>query len=289
MDQFENWYSIIRYSPNNVRGETINVGIILFNAEIGEFQIETLKHTNSKLRSLLPTQKELSVYKLHTDFINHYSKTFLTDITNYKDKLNQDFFEEFINNMPKEITFSEPTHANFDSENQEKLLKKLLELYIGKYFLQNTEVTSAKIKNYVRNSFIEEDILETKVKANARIHPIPNKDFISANIDFVYKNGVLNFMQVAPSKENMTNWFNKINTVIDNYDKETKYHIFLDESFNRSDEDFLEMMNFLEEKLTRTRLNVIDIHSPKFKRLCKKIKLEGQDVDSFSKELSHSS
>lgn len=138
----------------------------------------------------------------------------------------------------------------------------------------------------MRQVFDDRHLLDYKVKANAKIHPIKNKHSISYNVDFVYKNGVVNLMQAAPSKDNMYNWFNKLNTFLDNYNSEACYHVLLNTEFDKiEDQTFKEMVEYLIDRALEDRFQLVDINSKKFEDLCIKIENTGQLIENYQDEL----
>lgn len=286
MERFENWYSIVRYSPDVMRGEILNIGIIIHSPENNQIFYQFLKHNNPKIKSLLALQNSIELYKVHSDFITYYLDKALKNDDIFISSSNHRFFEHLKEVCPKEIYFSEPSFAL--TEDSSFLLKTLMSTYIGDEFLKESEVSQSKIRQYVRKAFDDRHLIDYKVKANAKIYPIKDKHSISYHVDFVYKNGVINLLQTAPSKDNMHNWFNKLNTFIDNYNSETVYHVLLNSDLkNIEDQTFKEMIEYLIERAPDNRFRLIDVNSNKFEELCNVIESTGQLIENFQHDLDN--
>lgn len=64
------WYSIIRYISDVIKGEIINVGILMNVPETGEIRFQTLNHKNSKLKISSYSQLDIKTYKVGNDYLN---------------------------------------------------------------------------------------------------------------------------------------------------------------------------------------------------------------------------
>lgn len=284
MERSQNWYSVIRYAPDNLKGEVINVGLLLHEQPNKKIHFHLLDQNNMKLKSLLGNADALELYKIHKDYVEYYlEKTSLHgnlfDVGRYDNNLLSSLTAVF----PDEIKLSEPTFSL--TSNVERLFNNLLEIYIGNDFLKSDESGSLTIKRYVRDIFEDKNLIGQKIKTNARIQPIKDKESISYTVDFVYKNGVINFMQTTPSQENINNWFSRLAVFIDNYKAESVYHLLLD-SQNKDfpEKTFSEMLDFLKSK--NKNIHVIDIKTEAFEDLCHKIEQEGQMIEDFEGELN---
>lgn len=286
MERLANWYSVIRYSPDILRGEILNIGIIVNNVDSKELHFQFLKHTNTKLKSLLINQSSLELYKAHSDYITFYLEQIIKRDSIFVNATDNHIFNHLKEIVPSEIIFSEPTFAL--TGDSHALLNSLMATYIGEEYLVESEITQSKIRQYVRQVFNDKHLLDYKVKANAKIYPIKDKHSISYNVDFVYKNGMVNLMQAAPSKDNMHNWFNKLNTFIDNYSSETVYHVLLNSAVSEiKDQTFKEMVEYLIERAPENKFHLIDINSNKFEELCSKIEISGQLLENFQDDLNN--
>lgn len=284
MERHPNWYSIVRYSPSALRGEIVNVGVIVHSPESGEIFYKLIKNTNTKLKSILVDKNSLELYKVHYDFIDFYIKKSMKNEDLFLTSSGVNLFETLAGALPKQLILSEPTFALTDSPKA--LLNILLDTYIGKEFLITEDLTHTNVRHYVKTVFSERKLLDTKIKANAKIYPFPEKRLINFNVDFVYKNGIVNFMQTIPSKDNIKNWFNKLYSFMDSYNNEAIYNILIDsQSQIMYDDAFIEMVELLKEKATLERFKTVDVHSTDFEILCNKIDTDGRPIDEFQHEL----
>ncbi|MEK3996659.1 DUF3037 domain-containing protein [Psychrobacillus sp. FSL K6-2365] len=285
MERAENWYSVIRYCPDKLKGETINVGVILNNFDKQEVYYRLLSVSNIKLKALLQDSNSLELYKVYTDYLNYYFEESIQNQDIFFSSSIDAFYTNLKDIFPKGMTLTEPTFAL--TEDSEKLFNQLMDIYIGKVFLKENEKSKTNVKQYVRNAFSERSLINHKIKTNARINPIKNKELISFQVDFVYKNGVVNLMQVAPSKDNLHNWFNKLNTLVENYNSDSVYHVLMDDNIEEyPDKTFIEMIEYLRERTSTEQFRIVNIRSQNFIDLCEKIEQTGKYVSDFESELN---
>lgn len=281
MERTESRYSIVRYSPDSHRGEIINIGVILHVPLNNKIYYRIIDQNNLKIKSLLVNKNQLELYKVHHDFLDFYLNKAIKNDDLF---LTSDLFYTLNSNMPKQIQLTESTYSI--TSEPEALLNTLLSTYIGDEFLETNDQSSIKVRTYVRTEFKNRNLLGTKIEANAKIYPFPDKNLINLNVDFVYKNGVVNLMQTIPTKDNMKNWFTKLYSFMDTFDKSSVYKVLIDsKSELMQDATFLEMVEFLRTKATPERFQTIDINSPEFIELCLKIEADGKPLDSFRHEL----
>lgn len=287
MERLKSQYSIIRYMPEKLRGEIINIGIMIHTPledNNNNIYYKIISPNNTKFKSLFINKNANELYKVHFDFLNFYLAKAMKNEDIFS---NSNLFLHLQEVLPSQIMLSEPTFAF--TQEPKSLLKSLLSTYIGDEYLISEDIKNINIRSYVKEKFDEKNLIDTKVKANAKIFPFPDKKLINFNVDFVYKNGVVNFMQTLPSKENLKNWFNKLYSFIDNYEdtnKDSIYKILIDsKSAVIEDEVFIEMLDFLKEKVSADRFQTIDIHSKDFVNLCLKIENEGKFIEEFQDEL----
>ncbi|MBW7651549.1 DUF3037 domain-containing protein [Anoxybacillus sp. ST4] len=286
MDRQKNWYSVIQYVPNQIRGEVINVGLMLHAPEIGKLRYTLLDITNIKLRCLLANDVLLDTYRVQKDYIEYMLKTLPSNGTLFDSgKYTNAFLEELNNKLPNEFRLSEPTFSK--TNNPDQLFQSLLENYIGKEFLSCDEkISHINTKNYIKKYFDELNLIGTKVKQNARFKPIKDINSIHFIIDFVYKNGVINLLQVAPSnRERLNDWFTKLITILGSYQQEAGIYLFYNqEDLNNRDQTLFDMLRYLESK--DERVKKLEIHSKEFKELGTKIEKEGKYIEEFEEELA---
>ncbi|MGE7937352.1 DUF3037 domain-containing protein [Bacillus paramycoides] len=286
MDKQKNWYSIIRYMPSTIRGEVLNVGLMLHNPESGELKYQILDSNNTKLKCLLANDVQLETYRVHKEVIDYYLHTLPTEGTLLDpNAFTNAFLEELNSNLPNGFKLSEPTFSK--TSNIDKLFKTLLETYVGKEFLLSvSDYLQVNTKKYIKKYFDDRNLVGTKVKYNAKLTPIKDIHDMQFTIDFVYKNGVINLLQAAPSnKDHLNNWFAKINTLLETYKKESGLYVFYDNNNPFHTDDLLwDMINYLQVK--DPRVKHLDINSNDFIELCNRIESDGQLIEDFESELS---
>lgn len=281
MERTKSRYSIVRYSPDSHRGEIINIGVILHLPLNNKIYYRLIDQTNTKIKSLLFSKNQLELYKVHYDFLDFYLNKAIKNDDLF---LNGDLFSTLSNSMPKQIKLTESTYSI--TSEPETLLNNLIATYIGEEFLDVADQSAIKVRTYVKTEFKNRNLLGTKIEANAKIYPFPNQHLINLNVDFVYKNGVVNLMQTIPTKDNMKNWFTKLYSFMDTFDESSIYKVLIDsDSELMKDKTFLEMIEFLRTKVTSKRFQTIDIHSQEFLDLCLKIEADGKPIESFRDEL----
>lgn len=75
------WYSIVRYSPDELSGEVVNVGVIVHSV-IHENILNyfLLEETSPKVRPLIRTKSDESTYKSFRDILDYYLKECLNTL-----------------------------------------------------------------------------------------------------------------------------------------------------------------------------------------------------------------
>ncbi|MCS4440090.1 DUF3037 domain-containing protein [Clostridium botulinum] len=74
-------YSIIRYSPDQLKGEIVNVGLIFFSYGNKEVNFFMLDERSNKLKAIMNNSVELEIYKSYKDMIEFYLKKSKEDIS----------------------------------------------------------------------------------------------------------------------------------------------------------------------------------------------------------------
>jgi hypothetical protein len=287
LEKEKNWYSIIQYIPNNLRGEIINVGVMLHNPQEGKLKYNILDVNNGKMKSLLVNDVLQDTYRIQKEYIEFYleklpNQLTLFDPNNYTNQ----FLEDLKEIIPNEFKLSEPTFSK--TLDSDRLLSNLMEMYIGKEYLSSIEnANQVSTKKYIKDIFEQRKLIGTKVKWNAKITPIKNIKSMQYTIDFVYKNGIINFLQTVPTNtEQLTNWFSKLNTVLESYDKESNFYVLFNKSElkNNNDQTLKDMLSYLKTK--DQRIINLNVESKTFNNLCDKIESDGKNLEEFEKELT---
>lgn len=286
MDRKQNWYSIIQFMPNNLRGEIINVGVLLHQPEDGSLKYKLLDERNPKIKSLLSNDVSVSIYKVNKDVIEHYLKNVSDFDTMFEAGIyNDSFLNSLSEYLPDGFTLSEPSFAL--SNNPDNLFKQLMINYIGKEFIYVDEKPAeVSTKRHLRDFFSKQNLLGTKVKPNVNLNPIKDLKGMLYQIDFVYKNGVINLIHTAPNtEEQLNNWFSRINTFSANYNSDSDiFLIYENNSLKKTDNTLIDMLSFLRNN--DERIHTIDFKSKDMMTLSNNIQNEGKYVEEFEKELA---
>lgn len=285
MERTPHWYSVIRFQPNHVRGETINVGVIMHNPSDGTVTRFILDVSNIKLRGFLSNQSKIENYKVQKDFIEYYLNNLDKDhdlLT--PNKTEEGFLLKIDEIFPNDFRLSEPTFA---LTGQPKLLfDQLLNNYIGTEFLKRNHNSQVTTKSYVKKYFDDRKLIDRKIKSNIKYNPLKKVDSMQLTIDFAYKNGILNLMQTVPSsKEQFTHWFTKMTTLTKILMEEELGFYFLYDSTDELNRDktISQTMDFFRS--SDQRIKGLDIQSNDFNMFCNKIEVEGKNIDEFETDL----
>lgn len=269
------WYSIVRYYSSDLTGEIVNVGIILHSVSD---KITTryllIDEQSAKIKAITNSHVDVNVYKSYKDTIEYYLKescknTFgdvgdLQISSTLDDRFLLRLYEFY---SDKKLFLTKPKFSM--ATNLDALFNNLFESYVGKKYLL-TDHKSVGVKKYMRQVFREKQLLDKKVAHDFSITPIEGLDNIKINIDFGYKNGVWNFLQVIPSMTGPTKnteWFAKTKFMFENLDKETKVHLLYRSSEMDNKKEFMNMYSYLshlKESVLRLDLD----NSEKVEQLC---------------------
>lgn len=285
-------HSIIRYMPSDLKGEVINIGVIihLVEGEKGYIKYHLLDENSPKLKAILETSFELNEYKSFKNVIEHYlsqdSNMFdSVGVVNFGSIHSEDFLNQLYNSFEsKKMFFSEPMVSR--SSNIDKLFEVIHNRYVGKGLLL-TDEKNINVKKYVRQVFENEGVLDKKVKQNLSIHPFKELETLKINIDFSFRNGVWNYLQAIPAvsgPSKTAEWFAKINLLLDALegDDETMVHLIYRSSEISSEKETLDTMNYLLSKRSGriTRLDLDDKIA--MRNLLYKINHEAYDFEKIS-------
>lgn len=290
MERIPRWYSILKYMPDAYKGELLNIGVITHTPTTGEILIFILKHTNPKLKSILPNDHMKNSYKILRKHIIDIS---LEDSPSYQDD-SFDYYNKhgYLNllaeNLPKNFILSQPGCAV--SKDSSKTQNQLLETYIGKEFIKVKEEKPRHYKNktILRNDFKQLDLLDTKIAVDQKIkHPILEDYY---EIDFTFKNGKINFIQTLPEKINeLHDWYYKIDSYIHSFseDKElilcnNDHNQFISDEIKRTTHNMVDSLDTLKKG---SKIQLVSMNTPEYNSLCDKILNEGKLIEEFQDEL----
>lgn len=280
------WYSVVRYCPNNLTGEVINVGLIMHSVEGNSTTKYLLLQENSpKIKAVTNTQTDINTYKSFKDSLEYYLKKSTEDIfgavgeVQIASPLEPDFLKRLFEHCKgKNLCLSQPKFSF--SSNIDTLFKVLFQKYIGdKYIVSDYKETS--VKKYMKNIFEERLLLNNKVVQDFKIQPIEDLDSLKIHVDFGYKNGVWNYLQAVPnlnSPSKSAEWFAKIRFMFEQLKhQDARIHLMFRESDITGNKDVWEIINYLshsEERIIRLNL---DNHQS-IDELCTTIERDAHDV-----------
>lgn len=278
------WYSVIQYSPDKIKGEKINVGLILHQPQNEEVIIRMLDSSNPKIKSLILSSSNNKTYELESDYLKLYLNEIISK-TKLGPRINDEYFLEYLkDDLPSNFILSERTFSL--TSDSSKLLSNLLDTYIGRDFLDHDLITNQlkNVKTHVKEIFLENKWLGTKIKSNVKIQSkiINNMTF---NVDFAFKNGIWNLIYTVPnSQDRFTEWVSKTRTMLDIYEKESSILVLYDERdpMNK-DKSIVQVIDFLKSK--DPRLEGVEINSTSFTQLCSKVETDAKNLVEVEYEL----
>lgn len=284
------WYSIIRYSPNNISGEIVNVGLVLHGVDDGGMLKYFILDENSyKLRSISNNSIETNIYKSYKDVLEYYLSKCNEDLSGVVGDIaisscyEQQFLDKLYEYYIKEkLTLTKPNFAF--TENADMLFDSLLKIYIGERYLKN-EPKTITAKNHIKELFEERNLLGRKIKTDLEFKPIAGLDNLRVRVDFGFKNGVWNYMEAIPSlnaPSEISEWFAKTRFTIETLksrDETSKIHLVYRLSDFR--DDITSMFDYLTEGNQEVnRLNIEE--SKKLNELCDYIEKEAECIDEYA-------
>lgn len=289
MDRKTYWYSVIQFQPDVLRGEKINVGLLLHEPSSGKILMKLLDEENIKIKSFVSDSSRLRLYKAHRDFVEYFLLHMNDDQLNINvvgtiqgpNPNEDDFLVRLQEIMPNTFFLTERTFAA--TKDPESLFKALLEQYIGVQFLRS-EDKPISTKSYMRKFFEDKKWIGTKVKQNIKLRPIKEVPNIRFQIDFVFKNGIWNIIQTLPSSEERLNeWFSRTHTMLDSYQDEIKFYVACHPDALGDSTSARQMMKYLCNY--DERVHDVMIGRDSFRNLELKIDREAKDISYLGDEL----
>jgi hypothetical protein len=282
------WYSIIRYSPDEIKGEVINVGLVLHDKEGLQTKYYLLEENSAKLKSMISNKSGRDIYKSYKDVFEYYLEKNKDSLVGDVGKvtIGSCYSEEFLGSIyehykNKNLFFTKPNFAK--TKNIDNFFKGLLETYVGEEFIKKEHAT-VTAKKHLKKVFEEMNLLGTKVKANLTINPIKELEDYKVKVDFSFKNGVWNYIQTIPSPSDQTKnieWFSKIKLMSEYLDKEnSKIHLIYKESDIEENQSAYNLINFLANSKSNICKLDIDKKEEVFK-LCNYIEEQGEILNAM--------
>jgi hypothetical protein len=284
------WYSIIRYSPDNVSGEIINVGLVLHGADDEDIlKYFILDEASYKLRSISNNSVETNIYKNYKEVLEYYLSKCNDDLMGIVGDVaisscyEQQFLDKLYKHyMGEKLTLTKPNFAF--TENPDKLFDSLAKIYIGERYFKN-EPKTITVKTHIKELFEQRNLLGKKIKTDLEFKPIENLDNLRVRVDFGFKNGAWNYIDTVPplnAPSEISEWFAKTKFAIETLkskDNTSKIHLI----YRLSDfkDNITPMFDYLtKENQKVNRLNIEE--NQKLDELCDYIEKEAEYIDEYA-------
>lgn len=281
-------YSVIRYSPDKLKGEIINVGLLLHDHLGKKVKIFMLDEKSTKMRAIMSNDIEVNIYKTYKDILELYLKKSKEDISGvvgnmyiasyYEDDFMDKIYKYYEN---KELKLSMPSMAY--TKNEDKLFETILKRYVGEGNVDVEHTATLTAKKYMRQIFSKNENLNKRIKTDAIIKPIEELEDLEIKIDFSFKNGVWNYMQTIPkitSLNKNSEWFSKIQLILEsNIADKSKIHLIYKKSDFIQDKATYNLIQYLKSKYCTLEIHDIDKKSDVY-NLCSYIEAEAQILEN---------
>lgn len=277
-------YSIIRYSPSELKGEVVNVGLLFHDFAEKQVKIFMLDEYSNKLKALLENQTEMNMYKTDREILEYYLDKSKEDISGVVGDLNiaSYYDENFMDQMyeyykNQKIILSKPNVAF--TRNSEALFKTILKKYVGENNVDVEKAATMNAKKYMKKIFKENENLNKRIQSDKIIRPIKDLDDLEVKIDFSFKNGRWNYMQAIPrpvTPNKNTEWFSKVQLLLDSdINNDSRIHLLYKQSDFYEDIATYNLLMYLKGRYSNLDIHNIDKQT-EVKNLCNYIETEGQ-------------
>lgn len=238
-------YTIIRFMPDVYNGEILNVGLIGHN-EDGKVYYKMISEDSNKIKSFGKNTRFNYKYikeKIEFYLLNTYGTTGHVGSVAVASPVKSDFLDQIIEYYSDNyISFSKIRWVK--SKNTDLIYDKLYSRYTGDKPLKKVEVNT---KTKVADIFKENNLLGVKVKKDFKIKPFKGFNDITMKIDFIYKNGSWNYIQVVPKLDNNKNkleFIAEMKLLFENINKEDKVKFIYDKNYEK---DLIEIINYFSK------------------------------------------
>lgn len=248
------WYGIVSYFSDIIKGEILNVGLMINTPKNGELNFTLLSEGNSKLKSLITNKRDKEIYKSGKKYLDYLIESIDNNnlglpITPAK----KDFISTFSTlNLPKGYRISTPRYAKVSDVNL--FIDNLKSIYIGESFLNEEMGTNSMIVKRKAMSIIgtRERALK-KIKKNIQIKPVANlpKNY---TLDFGYtENNKLSLIDSTPDRLSTAyDWLERMNFITDNYDDSEKITLLYNSNSESNEDGTIQhMLDYLSSKDSR--------------------------------------
>ncbi|ACA55700.1 DUF3037 domain-containing protein [Clostridium botulinum] len=281
-------YSIIRYSPDILKGEIINVGLLFHNLKETKVKYFLLDEKSPKIKCIMDNISQVDLYRSYKEILEYYLEKSKDDMSGVvgNTHIGSYFQEDFIKKMyskfeKKEMFLSMPNVAY--TSNEDKLFETILKRYVGNNHTNTKKANTLTAKKYLKKIFAENEVLNKRVKSDLKVKPIKNLDDLEVKIDFTFKNGMWNYMQTIPridTKSKNTEWFSQTQLLLDARFEDTKIHLIYKESDILDDEGTYNLLRYLQNQYCNLEIHNIDKESS-VKKLCNYIETEGEILEKI--------
>lgn len=280
-------YSVIRYSPSELRGEIINVGLLFHDILDKRVRYFMLDEKSNKLKAIMENETEINIYKTYKDILEFYLEKSKENISGLVGdmRIASYYDEDFMKKMydyykEQSIILSSPNTAY--TKNEEKLFETILKRYVGESNVDIEKTNTMTAKKYMKKVFDSNENLSRRIKSDITIKPIKDLDDLEVKIDFSFKNGTWNYMQAIPkiSKNNKNlEWFSKIELMLKNEEIRTsKIHLLYKDSDLIEDKAAYNLLRYLKKEYKN--IDIYDIDKQKeIDSLCEYIETKGQILE----------
>ena len=280
-------YSIIRYSPDKVRGEIINVGVILHDVEKVETKFNILDENSPKLKSILESKVDINTYKSFKDVMEYYLTNANNDLSGTVGNkcISSYYSEDFLIDLhthflEKNLFFSKPIFAI--TKDKDRFFNNIYSRYVRKDTL-NKSISTISAKDHLKHKFEELNLIGKKVKTDYKISPIKKIDDYKIKVDFTFKNGLWNYIQAIPKNaaSNM-DWYSKLQVMSQNLDEhEAKIYLAYSENDLQEDQTVNTLINYLlQEHKNIDKINIDNKVS--LNNLCEYINDVGENFQNIA-------
>lgn len=279
------YYSVIRYSPDCLKSEVINVGLIFFDSVEKEVKFFMLDDKSSKIKTIMSNEVEQEIYKSYRDTVEYYLKKSKEDISGVvgdvyvSSYFENDFLDKIIQYYScKELKFSNKYTAL--TKDKEKLFETILNRYVGEKNVNIEKAESMTVKKYMKSIFRENANLKKRVKSDVALRPIKELEDLEIKIDFTFRNGKWNYMQTISNNHNKpSDWFTKVQFILDQtIESESQVHLLYKYSEFKEDKSTYHLLEYLKKRYSTLELHDVDKQAD-VKKLCDYIEREGQILE----------
>lgn len=281
-------YSVLRYSPDTLKGEIINVGVVLYDYETKSVISFLLDERHPKLRAILDNSVEYDIYKTDVEALEFYlnkSKDNISGIVGevciasfYEDGFLDALFEYY---NGKRLSLAQPSIGY--TRDAKKLFNAVLTRYVGESNIQTAKPQIVTAKRYMKDVIDSNQNLKKRIITDKIINPVKGLSVIQMKVDFTFKNGKWNYMQTIPNviqQAKNVDWYSKIELMLQNEEiKQSRVHLLY-----RNTDIIDDMATYYSIKHLKEKYNNICILDVDKKRdvdnLCQFIEREGQILEA---------